>query len=99
MSLVVFVWHKREAGNNAQDSSVYDTNMCCFTYKELEEATDGFKEELGRGSFGIVYKGDLSLGSRNAIAVKKLDKLVQEREREFEIELSATGRTHHKNLA
>ncbi|KAK2650310.1 hypothetical protein Ddye_017799 [Dipteronia dyeriana] len=98
MSLAVFVWHKREAGNNAQDSSVSVRNMRCFTYKELEEATDGFKEELGRGSFGIVYKGDLRPGSRNAIAVKKLDKLVQEREREFETELSAIGRTHHKNL-
>ncbi|KAK4842812.1 hypothetical protein QYF36_000428 [Acer negundo] len=59
ISLVVFVWNKREAGNDAQDLSVSDTNMRCFTYKELEEATDGFKEELGRGSFGIVYKGVL----------------------------------------
>ncbi|KAK1565093.1 hypothetical protein Q3G72_018605 [Acer saccharum] len=98
ISLVVFVWHKREAGNNAQDSSVSDMNMRCFTYKELEEATDGFKEELGRGSFGVVYKGVLRSCSRNAIAVKKLDKLAQEREREFKTELSANGRTHHKNL-
>ncbi|KAK1564688.1 hypothetical protein Q3G72_009260 [Acer saccharum] len=98
ISLAVFVWHKREAGNNAQDSSVSDTNLRCFIYKELEEATNGFKEELGRGSFGIVYKGVLRSGSRNAIAVKKLDKLAQEREREFKTELGAIGRTHHKNL-
>ncbi|KAM7273296.1 hypothetical protein ACFE04_027960 [Oxalis oulophora] len=30
-----------------------------FTYVQLEEATDGFKEELGRGAFGMVYKGVL----------------------------------------
>ena len=52
------MWHKREAENTAQDLSVSDPNMHCFTYKELEEANDGFKEELGRGSFGIVYKGE-----------------------------------------
>ncbi|KAL5815124.1 hypothetical protein ACOSQ3_025918 [Xanthoceras sorbifolium] len=99
VSIVVCVWHhKKEAGNNVQDSSISDTNMRCFNYKELEEATDAFKEELGRGSFGIVYKGVLRSGSRNAIAVKKLDKLAQEREREFKTELSAIGRTHHKNL-
>ncbi|PWA62846.1 EGF-like domain-containing protein [Artemisia annua] len=27
-----------------------------FSYAELERITNGFKEELGRGSFGIVYK-------------------------------------------
>ncbi|KAI6685552.1 hypothetical protein NL676_031465 [Syzygium grande] len=30
--------------------------MQTFTYQELKEATDGFKEELGRGAFGAVYK-------------------------------------------
>ncbi|CAI0417850.1 unnamed protein product [Linum tenue] len=73
-----------------------------FSYKELEEATDGFREELGRGSFGIVYKGVLRSGgggsSGVAVAVKKLDKLAPEREREFKTEVNAIGRTHHKNL-
>ncbi|TYI80219.1 hypothetical protein E1A91_D05G073000v1, partial [Gossypium mustelinum] len=36
-----------------------ETNLRTFTYKELENATNEFKEELGRGSFGIVYKGTL----------------------------------------
>ncbi|KAK0586469.1 hypothetical protein LWI29_007492 [Acer saccharum] len=46
ISLVVFVWHKRGAGNNAQDSRVSDTNIRCFTYKELEEVTDGRSVEM-----------------------------------------------------
>nr|KJB55324.1 hypothetical protein B456_009G070900 [Gossypium raimondii] len=36
-----------------------ETNLRTFTYKELENATNEFKEELGRGSLGIVYKGTL----------------------------------------
>ncbi|KAK7851628.1 g-type lectin s-receptor-like serine/threonine-protein kinase lecrk3 [Quercus suber] len=37
-----------------------DMNLRSFTYKDLEEATSGFKEELGRGSFGTVYKGEFN---------------------------------------
>jgi len=29
----------------------------------LSEATDGFKEELGKGAFGVVYKGVIQTGS------------------------------------
>ncbi|OVA20877.1 Protein kinase domain [Macleaya cordata] len=82
-----------------QESNVLISNLRAFTYKELEEATGGFKEELGKGAFGIVYKGVIKeMGSKNYIAVKKLDKVVQEGEKEFKTEVSVIGRTHHKNL-
>ncbi|KAG1369769.1 G-type lectin S-receptor-like serine/threonine-protein kinase LECRK3 [Cocos nucifera] len=68
-----------------------------FSYHELREATDGFKEELGKGAFGTVFKGALPRGQR-AIAVKKLEKVVDEGEREFRTEMRTIGRTHHKNL-
>ena len=65
--------------------STLDTNRCSFTFEELKQATDGFREELGRGAFGTVYKGALSSSSSETdqVAVKKLDKLGQEGEREF----------------
>ncbi|KAH9777071.1 G-type lectin S-receptor-like serine/threonine-protein kinase LECRK3 [Citrus sinensis] len=96
--LIFFKWRRRKYENNVQDSTTSATNLRFFSYDELKDATDGFKEELGRGSFGIVYKGVLKTASGNAIAVKKLDRLAQEREREFKSEVSAIGRTHHKNL-
>ncbi|XP_030470559.1 G-type lectin S-receptor-like serine/threonine-protein kinase LECRK1 [Syzygium oleosum] len=68
-----------------------------FSYKELKRATNGFKEELGKGSFGAVYKGSLSRG-RRIIAVKRLEKVINEGEREFRAEMRVIGRTHHKNL-
>ncbi|WRX33272.1 Bulb-type lectin domain - like 4 [Theobroma cacao] len=40
---------------------VVGTNLRSFTYKELVYATNEFKEELGRGAFGIVYKGALDM--------------------------------------
>ncbi|GMP52640.1 hypothetical protein CsSME_00018369 [Camellia sinensis var. sinensis] len=60
--------------------------MQLFSYSELKKATNGFKEELGKGSFGAVYKGTLYKG-KMLIAVKRLEKVVEEGERE-----------HHRNL-
>lgn len=68
----------------------------CFTYDELVIATNGFKEELGKGSYGTVYKGKIS--NMKIIAVKRLDKVLDEGEREFQTEMNIIGRTHHRNL-
>ncbi|WOL06949.1 receptor protein kinase ZmPK1 [Canna indica] len=66
-----------------------------FTYKELEKATKNFKEELGRGGSGVVYKGILD--DERAAAVKKLED-VSQGEEEFQAELSLIGRIYHMNL-
>ncbi|KAK7252696.1 hypothetical protein RIF29_36834 [Crotalaria pallida] len=79
-------------------ATLSDSNLHSFTYEALKEATKDFSEELGRGSFGIVYKGTLESEFYNVVAIKKLDRLAQEREKEFKTELSAIGKTCHKNL-
>ncbi|WCJ19005.1 G-type lectin S-receptor-like serine/threonine-protein kinase LECRK3 [Euphorbia peplus] len=98
ITLLVFYSH-RKMQEFSKSSNNLETNQRTFTYKELKEATDGFKEELGRGAFGTVYKGLLvSSSSTNYIAVKKLDRMVHEGEKEFQTEVSAIAKTHHKNL-
>ncbi|KAI3468047.1 hypothetical protein Pfo_024710 [Paulownia fortunei] len=67
-----------------------------FSYDELEKATDGFKEILDTNPCGAVYKGTLSEGNRT-IAVKTLEN-VAEGENIFRTEMTAVGRTHHRNL-
>uniref|UniRef100_A0A2N9EW15 non-specific serine/threonine protein kinase n=1 Tax=Fagus sylvatica TaxID=28930 RepID=A0A2N9EW15_FAGSY len=74
-----------------------DVGPRSFTYAELERMTDNFKEELGRGAFGIVYKGAIGNGTK-FVAVKKLEKLLADPKREFHTEMKVIGRTHHKNL-
>lgn len=66
-----------------------------FSYKELEVATHGFKEQLGHGGFGVVYKGVLPDG--RAIAVKKLEGALQGH-KEFHAEVAALGSIHHWHL-
>ncbi|KAK9220845.1 hypothetical protein WN944_009269 [Citrus x changshan-huyou] len=94
-----FIYKKKWIRNSPGDGTT-ETNLRCFSYKELEEATDNFKEEVGRGSFGIVYKGVIQTTrtSTTAVAVKKLDRVFQDGEREFKNEVVVIGQTHHKNL-
>ncbi|XP_006656184.1 putative receptor protein kinase ZmPK1 [Oryza brachyantha] len=66
-----------------------------YTYKELVSATRKFKDELGRGASGIVYKGVLK--DNRVVAVKKLV-CVNEGEEEFQHELSVISRIYHTNL-
>ncbi|KAG6737325.1 hypothetical protein POTOM_058841 [Populus tomentosa] len=75
----------------------HELSLRAFSYRELKNATKGFREELGKGSFGTVYKGTLYKGKK-VIAVKRLEKLVSEGEREFLTEMRSIGKTHHKNL-
>ncbi|KAK6925594.1 Protein kinase domain [Dillenia turbinata] len=72
-------------------------NIQRFTYKEIEEATNGFEEEIGKGAFATVYKGSIQFENKSLVAVKKLDKVV-EADKEFKNEVNAIGRTNHKNL-
>ncbi|XXG75154.1 hypothetical protein AAC387_Pa07g3728 [Persea americana] len=63
-----------------------------YTYDELQKVTSNFSEQLGKGAFGTVYKGSISSGTR-IIAVKRLEKVMEEGEREFRREIRAIGRT------
>ncbi|KAL8500720.1 hypothetical protein ACS0TY_020343 [Phlomoides rotata] len=91
VAVFFFCHRKKQSASTVHGVKVY-------SYKQLEEATGGFKQQLGRGSFGTVYKGVLPSIPRRCVAIKRLDKVEREGEKEFTTEVSAIGRTHHKNL-
>ncbi|KAL0438003.1 UNVERIFIED_CONTAM: G-type lectin S-receptor-like serine/threonine-protein kinase [Sesamum latifolium] len=66
-----------------------------FSYKELQRETKGFKEKLGEGGFGCVYKGTLS--NKMVVAVKQLEGIGQG-EKQFRMEVATISSTHHLNL-
>ncbi|KAI3511701.1 hypothetical protein L1887_18858 [Cichorium endivia] len=70
-----FVIYKKKVRNTYPSSKAIENNLPHFTYQELDKATNGFKDELGKGAFGIVYKGVIG---KTMVAVKKLNRLVQD---------------------
>ncbi|KAI3734136.1 hypothetical protein L6452_13599 [Arctium lappa] len=92
------VWAYRKISEHVNVQLLEDVGPRAFSYVELEGITNGFKEELGRGSFGIVYKGKIE-SLNKVVAVKKLkEELAQEGEREFQTEMKVIRRTNHRNL-
>ncbi|KAL6321654.1 hypothetical protein AAG906_025486 [Vitis piasezkii] len=66
-----------------------------YSYNDIKRITDGFKEKLGEGGYGTVYKGKLS--SEILVAVKILNYSNGNGE-EFINEVGTIGRIHHINV-
>ncbi|MED6120279.1 hypothetical protein PIB30_019430 [Stylosanthes scabra] len=94
----VYSYAKLSASSNLGFTK--ECSLRSFSFDELVKATNGFTEEIGRGSYGAVYKGTVTGdGSNKIVAVKRLERIVDdEGEREFRAEVTAIARTHHRNL-
>ncbi|KAL3530025.1 hypothetical protein ACH5RR_009347 [Cinchona calisaya] len=81
--LLPLIWKKKIMFHPNTNAAV-ETNLHCLAYQELAEAKNGFKKELGKGSCGVVYKGELQKSCRKIIvAVKKLDRMLEMPRRNF----------------
>ncbi|KAG9149331.1 hypothetical protein Leryth_003301 [Lithospermum erythrorhizon] len=67
-----------------------------FSYKEIRSATNNFKEVIGCGSFGSIYKGKLQDGKQ--VAVKILFDKCQLSADTFLNEMSLLSQIRHQNL-
>ncbi|KAL9248405.1 hypothetical protein vseg_021730 [Gypsophila vaccaria] len=101
-ALGILCMHSRKQLKVSEHQKIFDFEYDAarsFTYKMLKSATNGFGEEIGRGSFGAVYKGTITVGGNvTHVAVKNLDRTVMSADKEFTAEVNAIGLTHHKNL-
>ncbi|XP_078169128.1 putative leucine-rich repeat receptor-like protein kinase At2g19210 isoform X2 [Carex rostrata] len=82
-------------GTSTVDTSIHLENRQ-FTYKELEEITNNFQREIGRGGFGVVYSGFMIDGTQ--VAVKLRPQASTHGVKEFMVEAYHLTRIHHKNL-
>lgn len=71
-----------------------------FRLSELKDATNGFKEfnELGRGSYGFVYKALLPDGRQVAVKRANAATIIHTNTREFETELEILCNIRHCNI-
>eukprot|EP01018_Ginkgo_biloba_P023740 Gb_23966 [translate_table: standard] len=73
--------------------------VCSFTYKEIEDFSEGFSNLVGKGSTNYVYKGILPDGTE--VAVKRLKEMVLNQldtEKGFQSQVQLLSRVHHQNL-
>ncbi|KAF7145069.1 hypothetical protein RHSIM_Rhsim04G0147600 [Rhododendron simsii] len=71
-----------------------------FRLSELKDATNGFKEfnELGRGSYGFVYKAILADGRQVAVKRANAATIIRTNNRDFEIELEILCNVRHSHI-
>ncbi|XP_058217261.1 putative receptor protein kinase ZmPK1 [Rhododendron vialii] len=86
---------QQSSNENAQGCLQVVSRYRKFTHDELKKATRKFKEEIGRGGGGVVYKGILP--DRSVAAIKRLNEATQG-EAELLAEVSTIGRVNHMNL-
>ncbi|KAM7490216.1 hypothetical protein LguiA_033137 [Lonicera macranthoides] len=77
---------------------ITDVQSLQFDLGTIQAATNNFSNEnkIGRGGFGIVYKGTLANGQD--IAVKRLSKTSRQGELEFKNEVVLVAKLQHRNL-
>ncbi|PIN14017.1 Fibroblast/platelet-derived growth factor receptor [Handroanthus impetiginosus] len=89
----------RSSGEKS-DYNIYDGGNITIPIEILREATDNFSESniLGRGGFGIVYKGQLHDGTR--IAVKRMESsmITDKGLHEFKSEIEVLTKVRHRHL-
>jgi hypothetical protein len=94
----LFVFRADPAAARIRDEEGYAplfSHFRRFTYDELSNATYQFRDALGKGASGAVYKGLLDDG--RCVAVKCLEEMTQADE-VFRSELSLVVRINHMNL-
>ncbi|KAL1205157.1 putative LRR receptor-like serine/threonine-protein kinase [Cardamine amara subsp. amara] len=100
LALGIYAWRKCRGDNNTreQDLRAQGLQTVCFTWRQLQVATNNFDEanKLGEGGFGAVFKGELSDGT--TVAVKQLSSKSSQGNREFVNEIGMISGLNHPNL-
>ncbi|XP_058782013.1 putative receptor protein kinase ZmPK1 [Vicia villosa] len=91
----LFKNRKHSSVNNHGYVFAAEIGLRKYSYSELKQATKGFREEIGKGAGGTVYKGVLS--DNRVVAIKCLHETNQG-DSEFLAEVSIIGRLNHINL-
>ncbi|KAM0854611.1 hypothetical protein ACQ4PT_050322 [Festuca glaucescens] len=107
-----FMNKKRSSNNDDTEDTSSDFNSECslvmvpqgkgeenkLKLTDLLKATKNFDKDhiIGSGGYGLVYKAELSDGSK--VAIKKLNSEMCLMEREFSAEVDALSMAHHDNL-
>ncbi|KAF6140839.1 hypothetical protein GIB67_042252 [Kingdonia uniflora] len=102
LCVLVFLVYKFRRRHMSLDEGIedflqghFDLGSIRYSYSDVKKMTKGFKEKLGHGGFGSVFKGKLRSG--RLVAVKMLEKS-KSNGQDFMSEVATIGRIHHANV-
>ncbi|CAI7862079.1 unnamed protein product [Closterium sp. NIES-53] len=95
--LAVFLWRRWHSERLARMlRKEIGSSSRVFSLAELRRATKEWQAEIGRGGYGSVYKAVLK--DKTVVAVKRLDVVSDQGDREFIREVELLSRVHHRHL-
>ncbi|EEF32630.1 kinase, putative [Ricinus communis] len=98
-AFLIYKWRKRHlSGYTTIEDFLQSHNNLMpgrYSYSDIRKMTGGFKEKLGEGGFGSVYKGKLRSG--HVAAIKMLNKSTTNGQ-DFINEVATIGRIYHNNI-
>ncbi|XP_042981945.1 probable receptor-like protein kinase At5g39020 [Carya illinoinensis] len=99
LAFLIYKWRRRHLSMyNAIEEFLQKHNDLVpirYSYSEVKKMTKGFKDKLGEGGYGTVFKGTLQSGQ--LVAVKMLGKS-KANGQEFISEVATIGTIHHVNI-
>ncbi|XP_061947198.1 LEAF RUST 10 DISEASE-RESISTANCE LOCUS RECEPTOR-LIKE PROTEIN KINASE-like 2.2 [Populus nigra] len=100
LTLLIYKWRRRHLSmyediEKFLQSHDNDLMPIRYTYSEIKKITNGFKDKLGEGGFGSVYKGKLRSGRFAAVKILSKSKTNGQ---DFMNEVATIGRIHHVNV-
>ncbi|XP_059455496.1 rust resistance kinase Lr10-like [Corylus avellana] len=99
IAFLIYKWRRRHLSmydNIEEFLQSYNNLMPIrYSYSEVKKMTKSFKDKLGEGGFGTVFKGKLQSG--RLVAIKMLSKS-KANGQDFINEVTTIGRIHHVNV-
>ncbi|KAI3450760.1 hypothetical protein Pfo_007425 [Paulownia fortunei] len=82
------------------NSQVIEAGNLIFSLQVLRKVTNNFAQEneLGRGGFGVVYKGELEDGTKLAVKRMEAGEISNKVLNEFQTEISVLSKVRHRHL-
>ncbi|XP_021804718.1 LEAF RUST 10 DISEASE-RESISTANCE LOCUS RECEPTOR-LIKE PROTEIN KINASE-like 2.4 [Prunus avium] len=99
IAFLIYKWRKRHSSmySRIEDFLHSDNNFLPirYSYSDIKKMSNKFKNKLGEGGFGTVFKGKLRSGRFGAIKMLGKSKANGE---DFISEVATIGRIHHVNV-